>query len=334
MNKLLKKVQSKENLSRSEAFDAMLAVLEHASDDMICDFLVAMNKKDIVADELIGFVNGLKDKAVSIKPDVDILVDTCGTGGDCTGTINISTGAAIVTASAGIPVAKHGNYSVSSKSGSANLLEALGYNILMSPENCQEMIEKTCFGFLFAQTFHPAMKRVAQIRSQLGKKTIFNLLGPLANPANADVQLVGVYDERLCELFCDVLKGLGLERALVVYGSGLDEISNIGETSVYELNKDGVIESYRIKPEDFGFKRYDLEDIRGGAPEENANDLVGILNGEKGAKRDVLVLNSAGAIYLGRGADSLDDGIRKAEDLLDSGAAEEKLTEIIEYSKQ
>ena len=333
MKEFIEKVKSKKDLSRTEAYSAMLRILEEASDNDISDFLIAMNKKEPTIEELTGFVKGMKEKAVFIKPNVEMLIDTCGTGGDRKGTINVSTGAAILTASAGVPVAKHGNYSISSRSGSANVLEALGYNINMEPEDCEKMIEQTNFGFLFAPKFHPAMKRVVHIRKKIGEKTIFNLLGPLCNPANARAQLIGVYEEHLCEKFCYVLKEIGLEHALVVHGSGLDEISNIGETTIYEL-EDGTIKSYQIAPEKFGFKRYELKDILGGSPEENAIYIKDIFNGRHGAKRDIVVLNAGASIYLGDGATSLEEAVEKAKKILDSGAASIKLSEIINYSKR
>lgn len=327
------KIRNREDLSKEEAHNAMLNILEKAGHDEIYNFLTAMNEKEITADELVGFANGMKEKAVSIKPDVENLIDTCGTGGDGMGATNISTGAAIIAASAGLYVAKHGNHSISSKSGSADVLKALGYDIDASPENCQKMIENTCFGFLFAPKFYPAMSKVAPVRKAIGKKTIFNLLGPLCNPANARIQLIGVYEESLCEKFCYALKELNSERAFVVHGSGLDEISNTGETVVYELNN-GEIKAYRIAPEDFGFKRYGLNNILGGSPEENAKELLEIFNGKKGAKRDIIVLNSAAALYLGKACSSLEEGIKKAEELLDSGAPAKKLSEIVEYSQE
>jgi anthranilate phosphoribosyltransferase len=333
MKEFTKKAENRQDLSREEAYRAMLRILEHASDIDIHDFLVAMNEKEITVDELTGFAIGMREKAGAINPHVDLLVDTCGTGGDCKGTINISTGAAIVAASAGVYIAKHGNYSVSSRCGSANILEEMGYNLGLAPEQCREMIEQTGFGFLFAPRFHPAMKKVAAVRAKIGKKTIFNLLGPLCNPANAQAQLIGVYDRSLCEKFCYVLKELGVEHALVVHGSGLDEISNIGESIVYELKK-GKIKSYEIKPEDFGFHRYQLEDILGGNSKENAEELNDIFDGKKGAKRDVIALNAGAAIYLGKKASSIEEGIIKAEETLDSGKARDKLLEIIEYSRK
>ncbi|MBW2991614.1 anthranilate phosphoribosyltransferase [Candidatus Woesearchaeota archaeon] len=320
------------DLSSKEAYTAMSAILDDAGTGEIKEFLIAMNEKGVSIDELIGFARGMKERANIINPDVGTLVDTCGTGGDCSGTINASTYASFLVSAAGIPVAKHGNYSVSSKSGSANLMEELGYNLESAPEAVKDMIENLGYGFCFAPKFHPAMKKVAPVRKEIGKKTIFNLLGPLCNPANAKAQLIGVYDGNLCEKFCHALDELGLERAMVVYGSGLDEISNIGETIIYELCN-GDITTYIIKPEDFGFKRYNLEDISCSSPAESAEYIRNILNGEKGARRDLTVLNAGAGIYLGNGAKSLEEGIKKAEDVLDSREAKTKLLKIVEYSR-
>jgi len=333
MRELIGKVERGEDLSREEAHNAMLSILDDASDTTVYDFLIAMNKKEVSVDELVGFVRGMKEKAKLLRPDVNRSVDTCGTGGDCKGTINVSTGAAIIISAAGVPVAKHGNYSVSSNSGSANVLEAWGYNLDLTPEDCQRMIETEGFGFFLAPQFHPAMKKVAPIRKQIGKRTIFNLLGPLCNPANAKAQLIGVYDESLCQKFCFALHELGVERALVVYGSGLDEISNISETTVYELNN-GKITTYRITPEEFGLRRCQLNDISASSPDESARHLRGVFQGEQGPKRDILVLNAGAGIYLGKGAASLREGMKKAEETLDSQAAATKLSRIIDFSNR
>ncbi|MFC1728197.1 anthranilate phosphoribosyltransferase [Nanoarchaeota archaeon] len=321
----------KKDLSCEKAYAALDAMLDPSTDDKdIHEFLTYKKPTDVTPDELLGFVKAMRERAEPLKKRAGILVDTCGTGGDCTGTINVSTGAAIIAASAGVSIAKHGNYAATSNSGSANVLEALGYNIHASPE---EMIKNTGFGFLFAPNFYTAMSRVASIRRDLGKKTIFNLLGPLCNPANADAQLIGVYDESFCEKFCYVLKELGVKRALVVHGSGLDEISNLDETVVYELNN-GDVKNYTIKPEDFELKRYELEDISGSSPEENAEHFRAVLKGKKGARRDSFVLNAAGAIYLGSGAPTLKEGIKEAEEAIDSGEASMKLHDIIECSNR
>lgn len=335
MKEYISKIKSKFNLERKEAFDVMQKILEDAPDSDIYDFLLGMNKKDITIDELVGFAQGMKEKAALIHPKVDLLVDTCGTGGDCKGTINVSTGAAIIAASAGLPVAKHGNHSVTSKCGSAEVLEALGYNIHMKSEDCKKMIEEVEFGFLFAPNFHPALKKVAPIRKRIknehAKGTIFNLLGPLCNPANPTAQLIGVYDEGLCEKFVYVLKELGIKRALSVYGGGLDEISNISGTAVYEL-KDNKITSYKLQPEDFGLKRYSIKDIEGGLPKDNANELKELFNGKQGAKRDFLLLNSGALFYVAGKCKSIYEGIEKAKELIDSGKSSNKLEEIVDKS--
>lgn len=335
MKEYINKIKSKLNLEKEEAFDVMQKILENAPDSDIYDFLLGMNKKEITIDELVGFAQGMREKATPIHPKVDLLVDTCGTGGDCKGTINASTGAAVIAASAGIPVAKHGNYSITSRCGSADVLEALGYNINMKPEDCEKMIEQTNFAFLFAPNFHPSMKRVAPIRrrikSEYGQGTIFNLLGPLCNPADPTAQLLGVYDERLCEKSIYVLKELKVKRALAVYGNGLDEISNISDTKVYELDNNKIT-SCKLKPEDFGLGRYSLEDIEGSLPKDNANELKELFNGKKGAKRDFLLLNSGAVFYLAGKCKSIYEGIKTAEKFIDSGQTSNKLEEIVKKS--
>jgi anthranilate phosphoribosyltransferase len=335
MKEYINKLKAGLNLEKEEAFDVMQKILEDASDLDIYDFLLEMNKKEIGIEELVGFVQGMKKKAIKIHPEVNLLVDTCGTGCDNKNTINVSTGAAIVAASAGIPIAKHGNYSITSKCGSADVLEALGCNIKLEPEYCKEMIEEVGFAFLFAPNFHPAMKRVAPIRKKIkdehNQGTIFNLLGPLCNPANPTAQLLGVYDEKLCEKFIYVLKELKVKRALVVYGNGLDEISNISDTKVYELNNNKIT-SYKLKPEDFGLRRYSLEDIKGSLPKDNAKELKELFNGKQGAKRDFLLLNSGAILYASGKCKSIYDGIEMAKELIDSGKTFKKFEEIVEKS--
>ncbi len=247
-------------------------------------------------------------------------MDTCGTGGDCSNTINISTAAAIVAAACGVPVAKHGNYAVSSKCGSANVLAELGVNISPQPEAVQAMIETIGIGFMLAPAFHPAMKRVGPIRQQLGMRTVFNILGPLTNPAGAKAQVMGVYDPGLCEKLACVLKVLGTERAMVVHGMGMDEITNTGETVVAEL-KDGLVVSYRLHPEDLGYATAGAAEIAGGTPQENASRLVQVLKGERSAARDIIALNAGAAVYVSGRASTLKEGARMAEAALDSGKA-------------
>jgi len=225
-------------------------------------------------------------------------------------------------------VAKHGNFSITSKCGSADVLRELGVKIDLSPSEVESLIESIGIGFMLAPVFHPAMKRVVQPRREIGVRTVFNILGPFTNPANAEAQLIGVYDGKLCEKLVNVLRTLGTKRALVVNGDGLDEISNIGETTVAELNN-GRIRTYSITPDEFEFRIAKPEDIVGGTPEENAAALVKVLSGEKGACRDIIVMNSAAAIFVGSGAKNLKEGMQRAEESIDSGAALSKLKELV-----
>jgi len=271
----------------------------------------------------------MKKAANIINPRVKgTLIDTCGTGGDSAGTINVSTGAAIVTAGAGVAVAKHGNYSITSKSGSADVLKELGVKIDASPSEVEKTIEKVGIGFMLAPVFHPAMKRVGQIRRDIGFRTVFNILGPLTNPANAKAQVIGVFDSVLCEPMANVLNILGTKRALVVHGSGMDEISTTGETQIVEL-KDGKVTKYTVTPEKLGIKRAAIADIAGGTPEENARDIVDVLKGKKGAKRDIIVVNAGAALLVSGKAQSLEAGIKMANESIDSGAALKKLNELV-----
>ncbi|HLB71616.1 MAG TPA: anthranilate phosphoribosyltransferase, partial [Candidatus Methanoperedens sp.] len=253
------------------------------------------------------------------------------TGGDATGTINVSTGAAIVAAGAGVPVAKHGNYSITSKSGSADVLRELGIKIDLAPKDVEKTIERAGIGFMLAPVFHPSMKRVAQIRRDLGFRTVFNILGPLTNPAGAEAQVIGVFDSSLCEPMANVLNILGTKRALVVHGSGMDEISNIGETQVAELNG-GRITKYSLTPEKLGVNRATIGDVAGGTPEENAKHLVDVLKGKKGAKRDIIAINAGAALLVGGKAESLSSGITMANQCIDSGLAINKLKEFVEVA--
>jgi anthranilate phosphoribosyltransferase len=278
----------------------------------------------------------MREFAQRINPKVDgTLVDTCGTGGDKIKTFNVSTISAFVIAGAGIPIAKHGNRSVTSKAGSADLLEALGVKIDVAPEDVEKAVEDIGIGFMFAPVFHGAMKYAIGPRKEIGIRTVFNILGPLTNPANAQAQVLGVYDADLTEKMAGVLAKLGTERALVVHGlGGLDEISTFGETRVSEL-KDGVVETYEIKPEDFGIKRASPTDLSGGDAKENADIATRLLKDkEQGPMRDIVVLNSAAGIYVGGLADSIAEGIRVAEKSIDSGAAYDKLTDLIEASRK
>lgn len=332
MKSYIQKISENQDLTIDEAEDAIVKIFKEATDAQIGAFLFGLKMKKESIEEIAGFAKGMKKVARGINPKVSgTLVDTCGTGGDGHGTINVSTASAIVTAAAGVPVAKHGNFSITSKSGSADVLKELGVSIDLEPLKVQECIEKIGIGFMLAPVFHPAMKRVAYVRRELGVRTIFNILGPLTNPANASSQLLGVFSPTLCEPIAEVLNLLGSERALVVHGSGLDEISNIKSTKVSEL-KNTNIDTYSISPEDFGFERARLADIKGGTPQDNAKDMVDIFNGVQNKKRDIVVLNSAASILVGGMANNLENGIKIAEEVIDSGRALNKLREFVEFT--
>ncbi|MCD6207120.1 MAG: anthranilate phosphoribosyltransferase [Methanosarcinales archaeon] len=332
MKEYIQSISERKNLSMEQAEGAIASIFTDATDAQIGAFLMGIKMKGETIDEIAGFARGMRAAARTIAPDVaGTLVDTCGTGGDVHNTINVSTAAAIVTAAAGIPVAKHGNYAITSKSGSADVLKTLGIRIDLPPERVSECIEKVGIGFLLAPVFHPAMKRVAMPRRELGVRTVFNILGPLTNPAGARAQVIGVFDPALCETFARVLALLGSERAMVVHGDGMDEISNISETVVASLDE-GEVSTYTVKPEDFGLERAKVADIAGGTPEENAHDIVSIFEGVGGAKRDVVVLNSGAAIYVSGTVSDLAAGVRKAEAVIDSGAALRKLREFVEFA--
>lgn len=319
MRKYIKKLEEGRDLSSEEAEAAVGIILSTAEDDEIGAFLLALRAKGERPDEIAGFVRGMKKAANIIKPRVAFrLVDTCGTGGDGLNTINVSTAAAIVTAAAGVPVAKHGNRAVTSMSGSSDVLEALGIKIDLAPEHVKKTIEEIGIGFMFAPVFHPAMKRVAGIRKKLGVRTVFNILGPLTNPAGAKGQVIGVFDKRFCEPIACALAELGTEQALVVHGDGMDEISNTGETYVAEL-KNGKVSTYTLTPESLGMLRANPEDIVGGSPKENARDLLRIFKGQKGPKRDLIVMNAAAALYVSGIVGSIRQAIPIAEDAIDSG---------------
>ena len=273
----------------------------------------------------------MREKSVRIDPDVNHLVDTCGTGGDNSGTFNISTAAAFVAAGAGASVAKHGNRSISSKCGSADVLKSLGVNIDLEPKKVEECIEKVGIGFLFAPRFHPAMKHAMEARKELGVRTVFNILGPLTNPAGAKSQLIGVYDVKLLPVIANVLKNLGSRHAIIVNGCGLDEITISGNTDVFEL-KNGSIENYSINPKDFGFKLSPVDSLKGGTPEENAAIITDILSGSRGAKRDAVVLNAAAALLTTGLAKNYEGAIALASRSIDSGNALKKLNEMKEFT--
>ena len=313
------------DLSEKEMSDTMREIMEgKATDAQIGAFLTALRLKGETIDEITGAAKVMREKALSIKAPAGT-VDTCGTGGDMAHTFNISTTAAFIVSGAGIPVAKHGNRSVSSKSGSADVLQALGVNIELPPEKIEKSLIEVGFGFLFAPFFHGAMKYALGPRREIGIRTVFNILGPLTNPAGAKYQVLGVYSSDLTETMAKVLGNLGCIHAFVVHGEdGLDEITITGKTKVSEL-KGGKVENYFIEPSDFGIKTGSIEDLLGGESKENAEITINILKGEKGPKRDIVLLNASAAIVASGKAKDLKEGIAIAERSIDSGAALRKL---------
>ncbi len=292
-----------------------------ATPAQIASFITALRVKGETVDEITGAARVMRDKATRIEVADENVVDTCGTGGDESNTFNISTCAAFVVAGSGITVAKHGNRSVTSKSGSADVLRALGVNIEAEVASVERCIAEAGIGFLFAPLLHGAMKYAAPVRREIGIRTIFNILGPLTNPARAHSQLLGVYDPSLTDILAKVLFNLGSQHAFVVCGEdGLDEITITDSTKVSELTE-GEVRSYHVSPEDFGIERCVPEDIKGGEPEENAAIITAILKGEKGPKRDVVLLNAAAAIVAGGKAGSLEEGVAIAHGSIDSGEA-------------
>ena len=328
MEDYIERVTDGEDLTQAEAREAATAVFDGATDAQIGALLTALRAKGETETEIAGFAEGMRDAARTITPDRETLVDTCGTGGDDYDTINVSTTSAIVAAGAGVPVAKHGNYSVSSSSGSADVLEEVGVTVDAEPPAVEEAIERDGIGFMLAPVFHPAMKAVIGPRKELGMRTVFNVLGPLTNPAGADAQVVGVYDPDLVPVLARALARMNVERAMVVHGDGLDEIAIHGETRVAEIDGEDVSE-YTLTPADLGLDRAGIEDVAGGSPEENAADMRAIVTGEeRGAKRDIILANAGAAIYIAGAADSLEDGVAAAAEAIDSGAAETKLSEL------
>ncbi|MCG8483292.1 MAG: anthranilate phosphoribosyltransferase [Clostridia bacterium] len=329
------KLIKKENLTEEEMIQAMNAIMEgNAPSSQIGSFLTALRMKGENVDEITGGAKVMREKALKVTVNNEYAVDPVGTGGDGVHTFNISTLVSIVTAASGVKVVKHGNRSVSSKCGSADVLESLGVNIQLTPVQVKKCVDEIGIGFMFAPRFHEAMKNVIKPRKELGFRTIFNLLGPLTNPALVKNHVLGVYDPNLTELMANVLKNLGSRNALVVHGlDGLDEITITTETKVTEL-KNNEIFTYYIRPKDFNFSMGKIEDLVGGAPGDNANILLSILEGEQGPKRDITLLNAGAAIYVGGQANTLTEGIEKAKQSIDQGLALNKLTQLITLSKE
>jgi anthranilate phosphoribosyltransferase len=323
------------DLSQDGARDVMRSIMAgKATPGQIGAFLVALRIKGETADEIAGCAEAMREHVLVVRPARTDLVDTAGTGGDGAGTFNISTAAALVAAAAGAGVAKHGNRAVSSSSGSADVLEALGFNLELPPETIARSIDELGFGFLFAPTHHPAMRHAAPVRRELATRTVFNVLGPLTNPAGARAQVVGVYAPDLVPTIAEVLARLGAERAFVVHGAaGVDELSPAGPNLVCEV-ADGRVRRREIDPLDLGVERCAPEELRGGDPAENADTIRRIFTGAGGGKRDAVLLNAAGAIAAGGLARDLGEGVGLAREAVDSGAAGERLEALIAFSQE
>ena len=332
------KLVEKEDLTYDEAYTVMNEIMDgDTTQTQNAAFLASLSTKSAKAetkDEIAGCAAAMRDHAIPVDTGMDIF-EIVGTGGDHAGSFNISTTSAIIAAAGGMKVAKHGNRAASSKCGTADCLEALGVNINQEPDKCIELLNEAGMCFFFAQKYHTSMKYVGAIRKELGFRTVFNILGPLTNPSKPKLMLLGVYDEYLVEPLAQVLSELGVKRGMVVFGQDkLDEISLSSPTTVCEI-KDGWYKTRVIKPEDFGFERCKKEDLVGGEPEENAQITRDILSGKlKGHKRNATLLNAGAALYIGGKANSMEEGIKKAEEILDSGKALETLEKIIEISNK
>ena len=321
-----------EDIGYETAKEVMNEIMSgEASDIQKSAYLTALSMKGETIEEITGSAEEMRNHCVRLLNDMDVL-EIVGTGGDRSISFNISTTSALVIAAGGVPVAKHGNRAASSKCGAADVLEALGVNITIAPARSAELLRDIGICFLFAQKYHTAMRYVGPVRRELGIRTIFNILGPLANPAGANMEVMGVYDETLVEPLARVLVNLGVKRAMVVYGMDkLDEISMSAKTYVCEV-KDGDYKTYYLEPEQFGFVKCDKKELEGGTPEENAAITLSILEGEKGPRRDAVVLNSGAALYIAGKAESMEAGVRMAEDIISSGRAKKKLEEFIACS--
>lgn len=332
IRKAIQSVIEGQNLSEKEMIEVMRTIMEGAATDaQIAAFLTAMRMKGETIEEITGAVRVMREKVTAIKSPPHT-VDTCGTGGDMSHTFNISTTSALVVAACGVPVAKHGNRSVSSSCGSADVLEALGIKIDLEPLKVEQCLESTGFGFMFAPLFHPAMKYAIGPRKEMGVRTIFNVLGPLTNPAGAERQVLGVFSSALTEPLAQVLLNLDVKHAFIVHGEdGLDEITNTDRSKVSEL-KDGKVNTYFISPVDFGLIKAEKSELKGGDAKENAKTTIEILDGQKGPKRDIVIMNAAAALIAGEKAKSFMEASGIASEAIDSGTARKKLEEIKKFS--
>jgi anthranilate phosphoribosyltransferase len=330
----LSRIVSRSDLSMAEAREVMREIMRgEATQAQIGAFLTALRMKGETVDEIAGCAQAMRESAIAVKPKRNQLVDTCGTGGDGSGTFNISTTVAFVAAGAGLAVAKHGNRSVSSRCGSADLLQALGVNLELTPEQVAQCIDEVGIGFLFAPKLHPAMKYALAPRQEIGLRTIFNILGPLSNPAQAKRQLLGVYHSDLTELIAEVLLALGAEHAFVIHGAdALDELSVTGQNKISRLHN-GHIETYYLDPQDLGLPRARLSELTGGSVEDNAAITRALLAGGNGPKRDVILLNAAAVLIAGSKASSFSDGLELAAEAIDNGSAQRKLHQLVEFSQ-
>ncbi len=330
----IQKVVTGKNLTFDEAEQVMDEIMGgEASQIQMSAYLTALSLKGETIDEITASASGMRRHCIRLLHDMDVL-EIVGTGGDKSNSFNISTTSALVVSAAGVPVAKHGNRAASSKCGAADVLEALGVDITIPPEKSTQLLEKIGICFLFAQNYHIAMKYVAPVRKELGIRTVFNILGPLSNPAGANMQLLGVYEEELVEPMAHVLSQLGVKNAMVVYGTdGLDEISMSAPTSVCEV-RNGSFRKYVIEPEQFGMKKCRKEELTGGTPEENAKITRAILSGEKGPKTDAVILNSAAALYVADPDLTMEEAVKKVKEVIDSGKASEQLENFIRMSKE
>lgn len=328
------KLAKREDLTYEEALAVMNEIMGgEATPVQMSSYLTALSLKGETIDEITGSAKGMRDHCVRLLHEMDVL-EIVGTGGDGSNSFNISTTSSLVIAAGGVPVAKHGNRAASSKSGAADVLEALGVNITVSPEKSSELLKDIGICFLFAQNYHIAMKYVAPIRRELGIRTVFNILGPLSNPAGANMELMGVYDETLVEPLARVMNNLGVKRGMVVYGQDkLDEISICAPTSVCEI-RDGKYETYTITPEMFGFETATKDALVGGTPQENAEITRAILSGEQGPRRNAVLMNAGAALYLAGKAETLQAGVSLAAEIIDSGKAMAKLEEFVKRSNE